>query len=76
MTTGAIVGIVFGILGALLVGAFIGFTIAKKIIKKQIKNNPPISEAQIRAMYAQMGRKPTEEQVRKVMNSYKKNATK
>ena len=43
-------------------------------IEKQLKKNPPINEKMIRALYMQMGRKPSEAQVRaamKAMNQYK-----
>ena len=33
--------------------------------------NPPITEKMIRAMFNQMGRKPSEAQIRAVMNSMK-----
>ena len=42
--------------------------------EKEIKENPPINEKMIRALYQQMGRKPSEAQVRaamKAMNQYK-----
>lgn len=58
---------------ALLGGGIAGFFICRAIIKKQMEKNPPISEAMIRAMFQQMGRKPSEKQVRAVMNSVKKN---
>lgn len=45
-----------------------------KYFKKQLKDNPPITESQIRAMYQQMGRKPTEKQVKQIMATFKKNA--
>ena len=35
----------------------------------QLKNNPPINEKMIRAMFMQMGRKPSESQIKQVMNS-------
>ncbi|MDR0857164.1 MAG: YneF family protein [Mycoplasmataceae bacterium] len=76
MSTGAIVGMVLGIVGALIMGAFIGYRWAASAFKKQLKNNPPINEQQIRAMYAQMGRKPSESQIRQIMNSYKSQANK
>ncbi|CDN40740.1 YneF family protein [Mycoplasma amphoriforme] len=60
-----------GIPLALIVGGIIGYFIAIKIFKKQLKNNPPITEAQIRSMYAKMGRKPSEAQVREIMRSFK-----
>lgn len=56
------------LLGA-VIGAIITFFVTKKVFEKQIKDNPPITEAQIRAMYAQMGRKPSEKQVRQIMRT-------
>ena len=41
------------------------------MIKKQMEKNPPINEKMIRAMFLQMGRKPSEAQIRAVMNSMK-----
>ena len=55
------------ILGAVLVGLIIGFFVARAILKKQLEKNPPINENMIRAMMSQMGRKPSEKQVRQVM---------
>lgn len=57
-----------------LVGAVAGFFISRAIFKRQLKKNPPINEKMIRALYMQMGRKPSEAQVRaamKAMNQYK-----
>lgn len=62
-----------GIPIALLVGAAIGYYLAMKHFKKQLKSNPPITEDQIRAMYKQMGRTPTEKQVKQIMATFKKN---
>ncbi len=50
---------------------FLTFYITRKLIEKQLKQNPPISEAQIRAMFMSMGRKPSEAQIRNTMNSMK-----
>ncbi len=58
---------------ALLVGGVLGFIIARKLIKKELEKNPPINENMIRAMFMQMGRKPSEAQIRAVMNSMNKN---
>lgn len=58
---------------ALIVGLATGFFGARYIIKKQMQKNPPINENMIRAMFMQMGRKPSEAQIRAVMNSIKKN---
>ena len=57
------------ILGVILVAAIVTFIVTRKIFEKQLKKNPPINEAMIRAMMTQMGRTPSEKQVRAVMNS-------
>jgi len=54
---------------ALLVGAILGFFISQRYFKKYLKENPPVTEQMIRAMMTQMGRKPSEKQVRQVMQS-------
>lgn len=60
-------------IGNLIVGALIGgvaaFFLTKHMFEKQIKENPPIDEKMIRAMYMQMGRKPSEAQIRQIMKS-------
>ena len=53
----------------LLIGGALGFFFTRRFFEKQIKENPPITEKQIRAMYAQMGRKPSEAQIRAIMKS-------
>ena len=53
----------------LLIGGALGFFFTRIYFEKQIKENPPITEKQIRAMYAQMGRKPSEAQIRAIMKS-------
>lgn len=53
----------------LIVGGALGFFLTKRYIEKQIKENPPINEKMIRAMYSQMGRKPSEAQIRQIMKS-------
>lgn len=53
----------------LLVVAVATFFITKKIFSNQLKKNPPINEKMIRAMMTQMGRTPSEKQVRAVMKS-------
>lgn len=63
--------LIIGIL-SLIVGIVIGFFLSKKIIQKQLQKNPLITEKQIRAMYMQMGRKPSEIDIKKVINSIKK----
>ena len=51
------------------IGAIIGFFGARYMFKKQLRKNPPINEKMIRAMYMEMGRKPSETQIRKIMAS-------
>lgn len=54
-----------------IAGGAVGFFGARALIKREMKKHPPISEAAIRAMYMQMGRKPSEAQIRAVMNKMK-----
>ena len=68
MSTGAIVGIA---IGCLIAGLVIGFMGARKLMKHELKKNPPINENMIRAMFMSMGRKPSEAQIRAVMNNMK-----
>ena len=73
ISIGAFVGAIIGVfLGAIILGIVIGFRIANKMTKKQLEENPPITEEQIRSMYAQMGRKPSEQQIRQIMNNFKR----
>ena len=57
------------LIGGLILGGVIGFIVARKLFASQLKKNPPINEKMIRAMFLQMGRKPSESQIRQVMNS-------
>lgn len=57
------------LIGGGLIGAAISFFITKSKFEKQLKENPPINEKMIRAMYSQMGRKPSESQIRAIMKS-------
>ena len=66
MSTWLIIVLIFV---ALLVGAIIGFFLSQRYFKKYLKENPPVNENMIRAMMMQMGRKPSEKQVRQVMQS-------
>lgn len=74
MDIGAVIGLCLG-LGiplSLIAGAIAGYYFAMKYFKKQLKSNPPITEDQIRAMYKQMGRTPTEKQIKQIMSTFKK----
>lgn len=61
------------VIAALVIGLVAGFFGARALIKSQLKKNPPINENMIRAMYMQMGRKPSEAQIKAVMNNVRKN---
>ena len=52
----------------LLVGLIIGFFFSRYVMKKYMKKNPPINEKMIEVMMSSMGRKPSQKQVRQVMN--------
>lgn len=52
-----------------LVGGFlIGFFVIRKVFTNQLEKNPPINREQIRAMFLEMGRKPSEKDINRVMN--------
>ena len=62
------------ILLGVVAGGIAGYFIARYVFKRQLKKNPPINEKMIRALYMQMGRKPSEAQVKqamKAMNQFK-----
>ena len=62
----AIVWFVLIIIGCILVGGVAGFFISRKVFKNYLEKNPPFNENMIRAMMSQMGRKPSEKQVKQV----------
>ncbi|HMM00618.1 MAG TPA: YneF family protein [Bacilli bacterium] len=70
-TTGWLVSLGWILLGVVL-GAVGGFFISRWYFKRELAKNPPINEQMIRVMYAQMGRKPSEAQIRQIMNSVNK----
>lgn len=53
----------------IVIGGFLGFYFTRKKFEKEMKENPPINEKMIRAMFLQMGRKPSEAQIRQIMKS-------
>ena len=63
-----IIYILLGVIG----GGVAGFFITKKIFTKQLQENPPINEKMIRVMFAQMGRTPSEKQIREIMRNVNK----
>lgn len=70
MQLGAAIGLIIGALVLGLVGGFFG---ARYYFKKQLQKNPPINEKMIRVMFAQMGRTPSEKQIREIMRNMKQN---
>ena len=52
-------------------GLIAGFLLCRKLTKREMQKNPPVNEQMIRAMFMSMGRKPSEAQIRQVMNSMK-----
>ena len=64
--------ILYTIVGA-IIGCLVTFYFTRKKFEKEIKENPPINEKMIRAMFLQMGRKPSEAQIRQIMKSVNAN---
>ena len=58
---------------AAVAGAVGGFFGARALIKREMAKNPPVNESMIRAMFMQMGRKPSEAQIKAVMNAMQQN---
>ena len=54
---------------ALIGGAVAGFFITRYIFQKQLRDNPPVNEKMIRAMFRSMGRTPSEKQIREIMRN-------
>ncbi len=63
---------IFSLIGVLLVGGVIGFFLARWLLKREMQKNPPINEKMIRVMFAQMGRTPSEKQIREIMRNMNK----
>lgn len=65
--------LILGII-CLVVGFIIGFFVIRSVFTKQMEKNPPINKDMIRAMFLEMGRKPSERDINRVinrMNQYK-----
>ena len=54
---------------ALVAGGAAVFFITRYIFQKQLRENPPVNEKMIRAMFRSMGRTPSEKQVREIMRN-------
>lgn len=63
---------VLTIIISLLIGLILGYYFTKRFMEKSIADNPPINEKMIKAMYMQMGRKPSEAQIKQTMNAMNK----
>ena len=61
------------LVGELIAVAIATFFLTRKIFANQLKKNPPMNEKMVRAMMTQMGRTPSEKQVRAVMKSMQDN---
>ncbi len=53
----------------IVIGAVIGFFASRWYFKREMRKNPPVNEKMIRAMFSEMGRKPTEAQIRRIMKT-------
>ena len=53
----------------LIVGAVVSFLVTRHLFNKQLKENPPITEKQIRQMFISMGQKPSEARIQQVLRS-------
>ncbi len=62
----------FTLLG-IIIGAVAGFFFSRQYFQKELEKNPPVNEKMIRAMFMQMGRKPSEAQIKAVMRSMQAN---
>ncbi len=63
---------VFALIGVLILGGVAGFFLARFLLKREMQKNPPINEKMIRVMFAQMGRTPSEKQIREIMRNMNK----
>ena len=55
------------VLVGLIIGAVAGFFISQAYMKKYLKKNPPINEKMIETLMSGMGRKPSQKQVKQLM---------
>lgn len=59
-------------IAALIVGTLVGFFGGRSIMKKYIEENSQVNEEMIRAMFMQMGMKPNQKKINKVMKAMEK----
>ena len=67
-----IYALVLAIVLPLILGGVGGFFLARFLLKREMQKNPPINEKMIRVMFAQMGRTPSEKQIREIMRNMNK----
>ena len=60
------------VLVGLIVGLIAGFFIARTYMMKYFKKNPPINEKMIETLMGGMGRKPSQKQVKQLMQQMNK----
>ena len=60
------------VLVGLIIGVVIGFLVAKSYMTRYFKKNPPINEKMIEALMSGMGRKPSQKQVKQLMQQMNK----
>lgn len=60
--------IIIGVV-ALLIGLVVGFFVSRKLFQRELEKNPPVTRNMIRTMYMQMGRKPSEKDINRVMET-------
>ena len=60
---------ILSLIVGLAIGLIIGFFAARYFFKKNLQKNPPINEKMIRAMFMEMGRKPNEAQIKRIMKN-------
>lgn len=60
----------FSLFLGIVIGLIVGFFGARFYFKRQLQKNPPITEKMARTMFAEMGRKPSEAQMRRIMRSF------
>ena len=60
------------VLVGLIIGTITGFLIAKSYMQKYFKKNPPINEKMIETLMSGMGRKPSQKQVKQLMQQMNK----
>ena len=63
---------VLSLVGCAIAGGVVGFFLARYFLKRELQKNPPINEKMIRVMFAQMGRTPSEKQIREIMRNVNK----